>query len=78
MKLIPKEMAEKFLVIPISRLKDQMTVAVVDPLDMFTLDNIKAMTGMSVSIVLARPKDMRVTIDRCCGPRHVFGSGGNP
>ncbi len=66
-KLIPKEVAEKFLVIPISRLKDQMTVAVVDPLDMFTLDNIKAMTGMSVSIVLARPKDMRVTIDRCWG-----------
>jgi len=66
-KLIPKEVAEKFLVIPISRLKDQMTVAVVDPLDMFTLDNIKAMTGMSVSIVLARPKDMRAAIDRCWG-----------
>ena len=67
LKLIPKEIAEKFLVIPISRLKDQLTIAVVDPLDMFTMDNIKAMTGMSVSIVLARPKDMRAAIDRCWG-----------
>jgi type IV pilus assembly protein PilB len=64
LKLIPKEIAEKFLLIPISRLKDQLTIAVVDPLDMFTIDNIKAMTSLSVNVVLARPKDLRAAIDR--------------
>lgn len=64
LKLIPKEIAEKFLLIPISRLKDQLTIAVVDPLDMFTIDNIKAMTSLSVNVVLARPKDIRAAIDR--------------
>jgi type IV pilus assembly protein PilB len=64
LNLIPKETAEKFLLIPISRLKDQLTIAMVDPLDMMTVDNIKAMTSMSVSVVLARPKEMRAAIER--------------
>jgi type IV pilus assembly protein PilB len=64
LKLIPKETAEKYLLIPISRLNDQLTVAMVDPLDMLTIDNIKAMTSMSVSVVLARPKEMRSAIER--------------
>ena len=50
--------------IPISRLNDQLTIAMVDPLDMLTVDNIKAMTSMSVSVVLARPKEMRAAIER--------------
>ena len=64
LKLIPKETAEKSLLIPISRLNDQLTIAMVDPLDMLTIDNIKAMTSMSVSVVLARPKEMRAAIER--------------
>jgi len=64
LKLIPKETAEKYLLIPISRLNDQLTIAMVDPLDMLTIDNIKAMTSMSVSVVLARPKEMRAAIER--------------
>ncbi len=65
LKLVPREIAEKFLLIPVSRIKDQLTIAVVDPLDMLTIDNIGAMTSMSVSVVLARHKDMRAVIDRC-------------
>ncbi len=63
-KLIPRETAEKHLLIPVSRLNDQLTVAMVDPLDMLTVDNIKAMTSMSVSVVLARPREMRIAIER--------------
>jgi type IV pilus assembly protein PilB len=63
-KLIPKEVAEKYLLIPLSRMKDQLTIAMVDPLDILTIDNIKAMTSMSVSTVLARPKEMRAAIER--------------
>ncbi len=64
LKLIPKETAEKSLLIPISRFGDHLTIAMVDPLDMLTIDNIKAMTSMSVSVVLARPKEMRAAIER--------------
>jgi len=64
LKLIPKETAEKHLLMPISKLNDQLTIAMVDPLDMLTIDNIKAMTSMSVSVVLARPKEMRAALER--------------
>jgi type IV pilus assembly protein PilB len=64
LKLIPKETAEKSLIIPISKLNDQLTVAMVDPLDMLTIDNIKAITSLSVSVVLARPKDIRTAIEK--------------
>ena len=64
LKLIPKDTAEKHLLMPISKLNDQLTIAMVDPLDMLTIDNIKAMTSMSVSVVLARPKEMRVALER--------------
>jgi len=64
LKLIPKETAEKSLLIPISKLNDQLTIAMVDPMDMLTIDNIKAITSLSVSVVLARPKEMRAAIER--------------
>ncbi len=64
LKLIPKETAEKSLLVPISKLNDQLTIAMVDPLDILTIDNIKAMTSMSVSVVLARPKEMRAALER--------------
>ena len=64
LKLIPKETAEKLLLIPISKLNDQLTIAMVDPLDILTIDNIKAMTSMSVSVVLARPREMRAALER--------------
>ncbi len=64
LKLIPKETAERSLLLPISRLNDQLTIAMVDPMDMLTIDNIKAMTSMSVSVVLARPKEMRAALER--------------
>jgi len=64
LKLIPRETAEKYSLIPISKLNDQLTIAMVDPFDMITIDNVKAMTSMSLSIVLARPKEMRVALER--------------
>jgi type IV pilus assembly protein PilB len=70
LKLIPKDTAEKSLLIPISRLNDQLTIAMVDPMDMLTIDNIKAMTSMSVSVVLARPKEMRAAIERSYGQKN--------
>jgi len=76
LKLIPKETAEKSLALPISKLNDQLTVAMVDPLDMLTIDNIKAMTSMSVSVVLARPKDMRAALVRCYAKKNISGLEG--
>lgn len=63
-KLIPKELAEQFSVIGVSKISDQMTVAMADPLDVYAIDNLKAVTGMNVTPILARSKDIRSAIER--------------
>ena len=56
---IPAKFACHYELIPIKLEDDTITVAMVDPLDILTIDNIKVMTSMSVSVVLARPNAMR-------------------
>ncbi len=63
-KLIPKELAEQFSVIGVSKISDQITVAMADPLDVYAIDNLKAVTGMNVTPILARPRDIRSAIER--------------
>jgi len=64
LKLVPKDLALKSLLLPISKLNDQLTIAMVDPSDILAIDNIKVMTSMMVSVVLARPKEMRQALER--------------
>ncbi len=70
-KLLPKEFAQKHQIIPISRIGDQLTVALADPLDVFAIDNAKALTGMFIHKVIARPKDILSAIDRFYDAGHT-------
>ena len=63
-KLLPKEFAQEYHMIPISRLGNQLTVAMVDPQDVFGIDNAKALTNMSVNVVIAKPRDITTAIER--------------
>lgn len=63
-KLVPRAMAETYKLIPISLISDQLTLAMLDPLNIFAIDNVRAATGMSINIVMARPKDIKMAVDR--------------
>lgn len=63
-KIIPKEFAQEYKMIPISRLGNQLTVAMVDPQDVFAIDNAKALTNLSVNVVIAKSRDIISAIDR--------------
>lgn len=62
--LIPKEVALKYSIIAVSRIGDQLTIAMADPMDVFAIDNVKAITEMSVNTMIARPQDIRSAINR--------------
>lgn len=64
LKLIPKEMAQSYQLVPVSRIGDQLTIAMTDPVDIFAIDNVKALTGLSINPVIARPGDIRAALDR--------------
>ena len=63
-KLLPKEIVVKYNVIGVSKIGDQLTVAMTDPQDVFAIDNLKAISGLSVHAIIARPKDIRTAIER--------------
>jgi len=52
-KLIRPDIANKFMVIPIKRLGRTLTLAMIDPSDIFALEDIKFLTGLDVKPVVA-------------------------
>ncbi|MGB2600155.1 MAG: ATPase, T2SS/T4P/T4SS family [Candidatus Omnitrophota bacterium] len=64
LKLIPTRVVNLYKVLPISRTGNLLTVAMVDPMDVFALDDLKAITRLEISPILAGEDDMREAIRR--------------
>jgi len=62
MGLIPDKLARQHLVIPLSRMGNELTLVVSDPTDVFAIDDVKTVTGCNVGLVLATRKDLRGVI----------------
>ncbi|MBI4845354.1 MAG: Flp pilus assembly complex ATPase component TadA [Candidatus Omnitrophica bacterium] len=59
-KLILPEYANMHKVLPLSKHLNTLTVAMVDPLDLITIDDIMKMTGCDVNVVVTTPADMDI------------------
>ncbi|MDI6744491.1 MAG: type IV-A pilus assembly ATPase PilB [Thermodesulfovibrionales bacterium] len=53
LKLIPADMAKKYMIMPLTRIGATLTVAMADPSNVFAVDDIKFMTGYNVEVVIA-------------------------
>ncbi len=62
LKLIPAEMAKKYLIIPVARVGATLTVAMADPSNIFAIDDIKFMTGYNVEVVVATEESITSAI----------------
>jgi len=63
-KLIPAETAQKYQILPLSRLGATLTIAMTDPTNVFAMDDIKFMTGYNVEPVVASELEMAEAILR--------------
>jgi len=63
-KLIPSDVASKFQVIPVERAGRKLTVAMVNPSNIFAIDDIKFLTGLEVQPLIASETEIRKAIDR--------------
>ena len=52
-KLVPKEVAQKHMVIPVNRAGPSLIVAMADPSNIFAIDDIKFLTGYNIEAVVA-------------------------
>ena len=69
LRLIPQEVAQKHSVLPLSRVGATLTLAMVDPTNVFAMDDVKFMTGLNVEPVVVAEASIQEAIAK------YYGSG---
>src|ERR1700730_16819936 len=67
LRLIPQEVAQKYSVLPLSRVGATLTLAMVDPTNVFAMDDIKFMTGLNVEPVVVAEASIQTSITKYYG-----------
>jgi len=67
LSLIPQEVAQKHHVLPLSRVGATLTLAMVDPTNVFALDDVKFMTGLNVEPVVVAEGSVQQAIAKYYG-----------
>jgi len=66
-KLIPYETAKWLQILPLSRVGASLTIAMVDPTNVFAMDEVKFMTGFNIEPVVASESSIIEGIDKAYG-----------
>ncbi|UCD55406.1 MAG: Flp pilus assembly complex ATPase component TadA [Candidatus Omnitrophota bacterium] len=61
-KRIPKKIVTNYRVIPVSKMENFLTIATADPLNILAMDDIAALTGCKISVVIASDKEIEDAI----------------
>ena len=67
--LVPAEMAENYLLIPVSRTDRGLTVAMANPLEFYAVDDLRFITQMPIHVAVASESDVLEAIERYY-PKH--------
>ncbi len=66
-KLIPERIAKQYKVIPVSRMGDNLTLCMADPLNIFAIDDIKILTHYKIDPVISTDKEISGAINNYYG-----------
>src|SRR5919198_1092333 len=69
-KLIPQDTAKRYQILPLSRVGASLTIAMVDPTNVFAMDDIKFMTGFNIEPVVASETAIMEGIEKAYGNSH--------
>ncbi|MDO8662081.1 MAG: ATPase, T2SS/T4P/T4SS family [Candidatus Omnitrophota bacterium] len=62
-KIIPINIARHYQIIPLSKMGDTITLAMADPLNVFTIDHVQSLTGYKINPIISTSQDILQTID---------------
>src|SRR5207302_1753218 len=62
------------VLVPIKKMKNTLTIAVSDPLNVLVLDDLNLMTGLQIDVVLASEKEIMGFIDKYYGSMSSQGA----
>ncbi|MDD5496442.1 MAG: ATPase, T2SS/T4P/T4SS family [Candidatus Omnitrophica bacterium] len=63
-KLISKKVAKRYQIMPVSKMGNTLVVAMVDPLNIFAIDDVKVITGFNISPIITTDKDIKEAISQ--------------
>jgi type IV pilus assembly protein PilB len=63
-KLVPEDTAKRYQILPLSRVGASLTIAMVDPTNVFAMDDIKFMTGFNIEPVVASESAILEAIEK--------------
>lgn len=75
-RLIPEYLARRYRCLPLGAVDNLLTLAMVDPLDVFALDDIRLITGFEVKAVLATEEGLRRAIQVAYGVEDIASLAG--
>lgn len=64
LKLVPKDMAKHYQIIPVAKMGKTLTVAMADPLNIFAIDDVKSLTGFDINPIIAQQREILQAIDQ--------------
>jgi type IV pilus assembly protein PilB len=70
LRIIPKQVASHYLVLPVSKIGNTLTLAMADPLNIFAVDDLKSLTNMVIKPVISSESEIKRAISR-----HYEGEG---
>jgi len=62
-KVIPANIARAYQIIPISKIGDSITLAMADPMNIFAIDHVEALTGYKINPIISSSLDIIAAID---------------
>jgi len=64
LKLIPPDVVQRHMVLPVSRAASTLVVAMSDPTNYLVIDDIRFLTGYNIDVVVAEEAALKAAIDR--------------
>jgi type IV pilus assembly protein PilB len=71
-KVVPADIARKYTILPVSKAGATLTLAMIDPTNVFAMDDVKFMTGYRVEPVVASERALKAGIEEHYGSTHAI------
>lgn len=68
-EVVPESLARKYELIPISKIENRLTCAMVDPWNVFALDEVRMKTNMIIEPAVATESEIKKAINQCYGAK---------
>jgi len=71
-EILPREFLEEYIVLPLFKVNNVLTIAISEPTNVFLIDEIERISGCKVQIVCSTGKDIKATLQTYLPAANVF------